>query len=314
MHGDRYLVPIPLGHVSGGNRVFSCCLVGATVETVPRFAADETLRRFADGGVTALIAVPTMLQALVDAAGGRDATGTLRRIGYGAAPISHPLLVALRETFSCELQQGYGLSETSGHATILLPEDHLDPAAPRLRSAGRPAAGMRVRVVGDDGAECAPGAPGEVWLRGGNVMNGYWRRPEETAAALVDGWLRTGDIGLVDDDGYLHLVDRRTDMLSSGGFNVYPREIEVQLHEHPAIADCAVVGMPDARWGEVPVAAIVLRAGATASAEELAAFCRERLAGYKRPARFALVEALPRTPLGKLDKRRLRAELAPPGA
>jgi long-chain acyl-CoA synthetase len=196
----------------------------------------------------------------------------------------------------------------------LSPEDH-DPDGPRqhlLRSAGRPMPWVQMRVVEPTSRrECGPGEVGEVWLRAPNVMAGYYRRAEETASALTpDGWLRTGDGGYVDEEGYLFLTDRIKDMVVSGGENVYPVEVEEALAQHPDVVDVAVIGVPDDRWGERVMALIVRAPGSAVTAEELVAFARERLAGYKLPRSFDFVADLPRTPAGKVLKRDLRARYA----
>jgi long-chain acyl-CoA synthetase len=195
----------------------------------------------------------------------------------------------------------------------LEPQDH-DPDGPRahlLRSAGKPLPWVEVRVVDPgSGSEARPRAVGEVWLRAPNVMAGYFNRPDETAAVLVDGWLRTGDGGYVDEEGYLFLTDRIKDMIVSGGENVYPVEVEEALAQHPDVADVAVIGVPDDRWGETVMAIVIPRDGAAPAADELVAFARERLAGYKLPRIVAFVDELPRTPSGKVLKRELRERFA----
>jgi long-chain acyl-CoA synthetase len=238
----------------------------------------------------------------------------LRAIAYGASPITTPVLRAALRTFRCGLYGSYGLTETTGTVVRLEPADH-DPGGPRehlLRSVGRPYPWVELKLVDPvSGAELGPREVGEVWLRAPNVMAGYWGRPKETAAALTpDGWLRTGDGGYVDEDGYLFLTDRIKDMIVSGGENVYPIEVEEVLAHHPDVGEVAVVGLPDERWGEAVTAVIVPEPGATPSGEELIAFARHRLAGYKLPRRVVLVDELPRTPSGKVLKRELRDRFA----
>jgi long-chain acyl-CoA synthetase len=234
----------------------------------------------------------------------------LRSIAYGASPITTPVLKAALRTFRCPLFGVYGLTETTGGVVQLEPEDH-DAEGPRehlLRSAGRPRPWMELRVVEpESGSPLPAGAVGEVWMRGPNVMAGYANRPEATAAALTDdGWLRTGDGGYLDDEGYLFLTDRIKDMIVTGGENVYPVEVEEALSQHPAVAEVAVIGVPDERWGEAVKALVVTHPGAVASADALVAFTRERLAGYKLPRSIDFVEELPRTPSGKVLKHELR--------
>jgi long-chain acyl-CoA synthetase len=221
------------------------------------------------------------------------------------------VLTAALRTFRCDLFGVYGLTETTGGVVQLDPGDH-DPGGPRerlLRSAGRPLPWVDLRIAEPEtGAARAAGEVGEVWLRAPNVMAGYFGRPAETAAALTpDGWLRTGDGGYVDEAGYLFLTDRIKDMIVSGGENVYPVEVEEALAQHPAVAEVAVIGVPHERWGETVKALVVCRDSAPVDAEELVAFARERLAGYKLPRAIAFVDALPRTASGKVLKRELRA-------
>jgi long-chain acyl-CoA synthetase len=234
----------------------------------------------------------------------------LRSIAYGAAPITTPVLKAALRTFGCPLFGVYGLTETTGGVVQLDPSDH-DPDGPRehlLRSAGRPRPWIELRVVDPEtGEDRGANEVGEVWMRGPNVMAGYANRPAETAAALTpEGWLRTGDGGFLDDEGYLFLTDRIKDMIVTGGENVYPVEVEEVLAQHPAVAEVAVIGVPDERWGETIKALVVPVPGAAADADELVAFARTQLAGYKLPRSVDFVDVLPRTPTGKVLKRELR--------
>jgi long-chain acyl-CoA synthetase len=252
-----------------------------------------------------------MIQMLtaVPGAAERDYSA-LRSIAYGASPITTTLLRAALRTFRCPLFGVYGLTESTGGVVHLEPEDH-DPDGPRryrLRSAGRPLPWVDLKIADPvTGADLEPGEVGEVWLRAPNVMLGYFNRPDETAAALASGgWLRTGDGGYVDDDGYLFLTDRIKDMIVSGGENVYPVEVEEVLAQHPDVSDVAVVGVPHEHWGELVKAFVIPRPGCSATADDLIAFARERLAGYKLPRAVELVDDLPRTPSGKVLKRELR--------
>jgi long-chain acyl-CoA synthetase len=249
--------------------------------------------------VTNAVFVPTILQALTSVPGAAERDfSALRSIAYGASPITTPVLKAALRTFDCELFGVYGLTETTGGVVLLRPSDH--EREDLLRAAGRPSPWMELRVV-----------DGEVWLRGPNVMAGYANRPAETAAALTDdGWLRTGDGGYLDEEGYLFLTDRIKDMIVTGGENVYPIEVEEALSHHPAVAEAAVIGVPDDRWGETVMAIVIPRDGAAPAADELVAFARERLAGYKLPRIVTFVDELPRTPSGKVLKRELRERFA----
>ena len=313
------LTAMPMFHIGGIGWAFCGLWHGATTVLVSEFVPERILELLESLRVTNTIFVPTMLQMLTSVPGAAERDySQLRSIAYGASPITMPVLKAALRTFGCELFGSYGLTETTGTVVRLEPEDH-DPDGPRehlLRSAGKPYPWVDMRIVDPEtGAELAAGEWGEVWLRAPNVMAGYWGRPEETAAALTpDGWLRTGDGGFVDDDGYLFLTDRIKDMIVSGGENVYPIEIEEVLAQHPDVADVAVIGTPHERWGEAVTALIVARPAATASPDDLVAFARERLAGYKLPRVVEFVDELPRTPTGKVLKRRLRDQFAALGA
>jgi long-chain acyl-CoA synthetase len=305
------LTPLPMFHVGGIGWTYLGLSQGATTILVSEFDAAAVLDLLESARVTNAVFVPTILQMLTSVPGAAERDySALRSIAYGASPITTPVLKAALRTFRCPLFGVYGLTETTGGVVQLEPEDH-DPDGPRehlLRSAGRPRPWIEMRVVDPaNGAELSAGAVGEVWMRGPNVMAGYANRPEETAATLTaDGWLRTGDGGYVDEDGYLFLTDRIKDMIVTGGENVYPVEVEEALAHHPAVAEAAVIGVPDDRWGEVVKALVVTRPGAAASADDLIAFVRERLAGYKLPRSIDFVEDLPRNPSGKVLKHQLR--------
>jgi long-chain acyl-CoA synthetase len=305
------LTPLPMFHIGGIGWAFLGLWNGATTILVSQFEPETVLDVLERDRVTNAVFVPTMLQMLaaVPGAAERDFSA-LRSIAYGASPITTPVLKAALRTFRCALFGIYGLTETTGAAVQLDAADH-DPDGPRerlLRSVGRPYPWVELRIVDPvTGAACGPHEVGEVWLRAPNVMAGYFDRPEETAATLTaDGWLRSGDGGYLDDEGYLFLTDRIKDMIVSGGENVFPVEVEEALAQHPAVDQVAVIGVPDERWGETVKALVVLRTGAAAGAEELTAFARERLAGYKLPRSVEFVSDLPRTPSGKVLKRELR--------
>jgi long-chain acyl-CoA synthetase len=309
------LTPLPMFHIGGIGWTFLGLWNGATTILVSEFDPAAVIDLLETRRATNAVLVPTMLQmmAAVPGAAERDFSA-LRSIAYGASPITTPVLKAALRTLRCPLFGVYGLTETTGGVIQLDPDDH-DPEGPRehlLRSAGRPQPWVEMRVVDPvSGAECAAGAVGEVWLRAPNVMAGYFNRPDETAAALTpDGWLRTGDGGFVDADGYLFLTDRIKDMVVSGGENVYPIEVEEALSQHPGVSEAAVIGLPDERWGETVTAIVVPVAGSEPTAEELIAFARGRLAGYKLPRIVEFASELPRTPSGKVLKRDLRRRYA----
>jgi acyl-CoA synthetase (AMP-forming)/AMP-acid ligase II len=256
--------------------------------------------------VTTLFLVPTMIASLVDVVGDPAALRSLRTLVYGAAPIADDLVLRTLEVLGPVLLQIYGLSECPFPITTLRKEDHFEPE--RRGSCGLPTALNHVQVLDRDGRPAATGEVGTIAVRGPQLMREYWCDPAATATALVDGWLRTGDLGRLDDAGYLTLVDRSDDVIISGGFNVYPREVEVVLEAHPAVAEAAVVGVPHPRWGRGVAAWVVCKPSASAREQELIDFCRTRLAGYKKPLQITFVSALPKSSTGKLLRRELRAK------
>src|SRR5919197_665991 len=304
------LTPLPMFHIGGIGWAYCGLWHGAETILVRDFRPEPVLDLLERRAITNAIFVPTMLGMLtaVPGAAERDYSA-LRTIAYGASPITTTLLKAALRTFDCGLIGSYGLTETTGTVVRLEPEDHVERL---LRSVGKPYPWVELRVVDPaTGEERPPNVVGEVWLRAPNVMAGYFNRPEETAAALTGGgWLRTGDGGYLDDDGFLFLTDRVKDMIVSGGENVYPIEVEEVLAQHPDVADVTVIGVPDARWGEAVKALVVPRDGHRPAPEALIAFARERLAGYKLPRSVDFVAELPRTPTGKVLKRELRARYA----
>ncbi len=247
-----------------------------------------------------------MIQMVVDdpAVGDYDLSSLLHLI-YGASPISEALLERARKVFpAVGFTQAYGMTELSPVATLLTPADHDDPAL--RRSAGRAAPHVEVRIVDPDGREVPRGEVGEVVVRGDNVMLGYWNRPDDTAAAVRDGWMHTGDGGRMDDNGYVFIVDRIKDMIITGGENVYSAEVENALAKHPAIAAVAVIGVPDPDWGERVHAVVVLLPGQNVTEEQLRAHCKTLIAGYKAPRSVDFVDAMPMSGAGKILKRELR--------
>ncbi len=274
---------------------------------IPSFHPETVLDAVQRHRVSDLLLVPTMVQLLVDHPSLSDYdTSSLQTVMYGGSPISAPLLerAAVRLP-SASFVQAYGMTEVSPIATLLSPQDHHDPVL--RQSAGTAAPHAEVRIVGADGVELPRGAVGEITVRGGHVMAGYWGRPEETAAAVRDGWMHTGDAGRMDERGYVFVVDRIKDMIVSGGENVYSAEVENALARHPAVAACAVIGVPDAQWGERVHAVVVLASGQSADEDELRQFCRTLIGGYKVPRTIEIVDELPLSAAGKVLKRDLRA-------
>ncbi|HEX9537496.1 MAG TPA: AMP-binding protein, partial [Streptosporangiaceae bacterium] len=227
----------------------------------------------------------------------------LRLCMSGGAAMPVEVLRGFEEAFGCLVLEGYGLSETSPVASFNHPDRERKPG-----SIGTPIRGVQMRVVDSSGHEVAQGEVGEIVIRGHNVMKGYWRKPEETAEAIPDGWFRTGDLGRVDEDGYFVIVDRKKDLIIRGGYNIYPREIEEVLYEHPAVGEAAVIGLPHPQLGEEVGAAVALKPGATVSAEELRDYVKTQVAAYKYPRKVWIVDVLPKGPTGKIVKR----EIIPP--
>ncbi|MBP2371102.1 long-chain-fatty-acid--CoA ligase [Pseudonocardia parietis] len=306
------LVAMPLFHIGGVGYALVCLAAGARVVLVADIVPDALLDTMSGERVTNAFLVPAVLQMLVAVPGAAQRDwSALRSIAYGASPITAGALRNVVETFRAPLFQVYGATETTGAITQLHPDDH-DPDGPRahlMRSAGRAYPWVELTVVDPaTGDELPSGEVGEVRIRSDQVTAGYWRRPEEAAAALGDdARLRTGDAGYLDADGYLFLTDRIKDMIVTGAENVYPIEVESVLSEHPDVADVAVIGVPDERWGEAVKAVVVPRPGATIDPDALLDWLRPLVAGYTRPRSVDVVDALPRNPSGKILKRELRA-------
>jgi O-succinylbenzoic acid--CoA ligase len=300
---DRWLAVLPLFHVGGLSILLRGAIYGIPVVVHERFDAAAALEAIERDGVTVASVVAVMLQRLLEAAGERPLPAHFRCALLGGGPAPLPLLEACAAR-GVPVVQTYGMTETASQAVTLAPADALR----KLGSAGQPLLPLELRVDAD-GREAAPGEVGEIYVRGPMVAAGYYGRPDATAAAIRDGWLHTGDAGYLDAEGYLYVVDRRSDLIISGGENVYPAEVEAALLAHPAVLEAGVVGAPDPQWGQVPVAHVVARPGYVAGealAAELVAFCRGRLAAYKAPRRVSFAEALPRTASGKLRRVELR--------
>jgi acyl-CoA synthetase (AMP-forming)/AMP-acid ligase II len=296
----------PMFHLADFGLWVSAQLVPATQVMIPAFDPVTVLTAIQEHGVTDALLVPTMVQLLVDHPRIADFDLTsVRRLVYAASPMSDAVLGrAMKALPNCRFTQLYGMTELAPVATVLTPAEHDDPS--RRRSAGRAAPHAEVRVVGPDDVELPRGQVGEIVCRGSHVMLGYWDRPRETAEALRGGWMHTGDGGWMDDDGFVHLADRIKDMIITGGENVYSVEVENALCQHPAVATAAVIGVPDETWGERVHAVVVPAAGRSLTLDDLAGFCRDRIASYKIPRSMELVEALPLSAAGKVLKRELR--------
>jgi acyl-CoA synthetase (AMP-forming)/AMP-acid ligase II len=307
--GGRLLHAAPMFHMAGLHSWINQSTIGGTHVVVPKFDPVETMATIGEHRVTTLFVVPTMLQALVDHPE-RDTYDltSVSTVIYGASPITETLLQrAMNALPHADLVQMYGLSEL-GLISTLTGEDHR--RGDRLGSAGRAAAHAEVRIVDADGDELPRGTVGEVAVRGGHVMAGYWGKPHETAAVVRDGWLHTGDGAYMDNDGYIFIVDRIKDMIITGGENVYSVEVENALERHPAVAACAVIGIPDEQWGERVHAVVVLAPDSEVTPDELHDHTRRLITAYKVPRSFEIVDALPLSGAGKVLKRDLRTRHA----
>ena len=314
-HADSYLHAAPMFHTADGTSTYAVTWVGGRHVMIPAFDAQRWLETVEAERVTRCTLVPTMVNRLVNHPTiSEHDLSSLEMMHYGGSPIPEEILARAMAAMPCEWSQGYGMTEAAPLVCYLPPEDHVRGAAGelphnlRLRSAGAPVVGVESEIRRPDGTIAEVGEHGEIWVRGPNVMKGYWNRPEETAKALdADGWYHTGDVAYTDADGYFYIVDRLADMVISGGENVYSSEVENVLHKHPAVLECAVFGVPDARWGERIHAAVVLKPGVTAQEDELIEHCRRLIAFYKTPRSIAIHdEPLPKSGAGKVLKRKLR--------
>ena len=304
---DVNLVCMPLFHIGGSG----WALVGfyRGVETVLMRDPDPTaiLRLIPEYRITKAFMVPALLLFLMQVPLCKTTDfSSLELIVYGASPAPIDLVRNALKTFGCDLAQVYGLTETTGAITYLPPEDHDENNAERLKSCGKAMTGIEIRVVDADGNDVGVGEVGEIITRSPQNMLGYWNQPEATRRAIRGEWFHTGDAGYLDADGYIYIYDRVKDMIISGGENIYPAEVESALFSHPAVADVAVIGIPDERWGEAVKAMVVRKPGTNVTADELIGFARERIAHFKAPRSIDFVETLPRTPTGKILKRELR--------
>ncbi|MBS0446015.1 MAG: long-chain fatty acid--CoA ligase [Proteobacteria bacterium] len=306
-----YLHAAPMFHLADIGLAMPHWLAGNTHAIVPAFAPEAVLEALERDRVTHTLLVPTMIQMLVDHPAIKQPRdlGALKTIIYGASPIAEAVLErAMAALPDVGFMQGYGMTELSPLASILSPWHHTPQGRQlgKLRSAGRASFNCEIRIVDADDRELPRGSVGEVIVRGPNVMQGYWNKPEQTAATLRNGWMHTGDGGRMDDDGYVYIVDRMKDMIISGGENVYSAEVENAIAQHPAVAASAVIGIPSAQWGESVHAVVVRKPGSDAAADELIAHCKALIAGYKCPRSVEFRDALPLSGAGKILKTELR--------
>jgi len=301
--GVVVLGALPLFHSFGQTCAMNNCVVSAGMLTLlPRFEPVKALEIIERDKVAVFEGVPSMYGAILNVPDhGRYDTSTLRCCASGGAPMPVELMRGFEQAFSCQILEGYGLSETSPVASFNHPDRERKPG-----SIGQPIAGVEMKVVDDADNDLPPGEIGEIVVRGHNVMKGYWQRPEATIDAMRGGWFHTGDLARVDADGYFFIVDRKKDMIIRNGFNVYPREIEEVLYEHPAVREAAVIGIPHDEFGEEVAAAVSLKEGATATPQELRDFVKDQLAAFKYPRLVWIVDELPKGPTGKILKREIK--------
>ena len=312
--GDVNLLATPIYHMGAVFMALTYMMLGCTQHILRKFDPGAWLGLLEQSRASVALLVPTMINAVLSDPGFRKYDiSSLRLIFYGGGPMPVSVLERAIDRLGCSFTQGYGLTETL-EATFLVSADHVingtETQTRRLASAGREAVGAEVRIVDDAGVELPGGETGEILVKSESVIAGYWNNPEETANAIRDGWFHTGDLGYLDDERYLFVVDRKKDMVVSGGVNIYSKEIESVLHRHPAVLEAAVIGLPDEAWGEVVTAVISTRPGRAVTGQALIDFCRTSLAGYKKPRKVFFMDELPKNPSGKILKRVLRDNLA----
>jgi acyl-CoA synthetase (AMP-forming)/AMP-acid ligase II len=306
-----FLVAAPMTHAAG-TMTLPCTARGGTVVVMQKMDLDLLVELIERHRVTEVYLPPTVIYRLLEMPGieQRDFS-SLRYLVYGAAPMSTEKLRRALDVFGPVMLQGYGQAEAPSAIAFLRPEEHYrdgkvaDDA--RLTAAGRPAPMVRVEILAEDGTVLPAGDTGEICVRGDLVMQGYYKAPDKTAETIVNGWLHTGDLGYLDAEGFLHITDRKKDMIISGGMNVYPSEVEQVIWTHPAVQDCAVIGTPHPDWGEAVTAVVELNEGARLTEAELLAYCRPRLGGIRTPKRVEFASSLPRSPNGKVLKKDIRA-------
>ena len=311
VHPDDALLSVaPLAH-GGGTKILPHFVRGAKNVLLPRFDLETFCKTIAEERITTVWMVPTMITMLLEYPDREKYDfSSLKSVVYAAAPMPEATLRRALSAFGNIFVQVYGLSEAPNPVLLLPKADHMvdgnDDQVRRLQSAGREVFGVRVRVINAEGGDITPGEIGEIIIQGHNIMTEYWNLPEATAETIKDGWLYTGDMATVDKAGYVFIVDRRKDMIISGGFNVYPREIEEEIYKHPAVLEAAVIGVPDERWGESVKAVVSRRPGMELTAEELMTSIEDRISGYKKPKSVEFMDELPKGPNGKILKREIK--------
>jgi acyl-CoA synthetase (AMP-forming)/AMP-acid ligase II len=307
--GDVTLLAMPCFHISGTGTGIGTMVAGTNAIVLPEYDPAKALDLIDNFNISKIFLVPAAIQILLNHPRVNEVDfSRLKYVTYGASPIPLELMREAMRVLGCGFVQMYGMTETSGTIVALDPEDHVPEGSPRMRSVGKPLAGVEIKIIDEAGNPVPAGAVGEIATRSNKNMRGYWNNPDATAATIdAEGWLRTGDAGYLDADGYLYIHDRVKDMIISGGENVYPAEVENALYSHPKVADVAVIGVPDAKWGEAVKACVVVKAGEELGEAELIAHARTLIAGYKCPKSVDFIEALPRNPSGKILRRELRA-------
>ena len=307
--GSSIILAMPYGHIAGVGTAGGALMAGQQLIIHAEFDPAATIRDIRDYRVEYIFLVPAAIRIVLSHPDADNADfSSVKGLNYGASPIPLDLLKEGVERLKCDFAQMYGMTETYGTVVSLPPEDHRPGREKVMRSAGKALPGNELRILDENLQPLPPGQIGEVAIKSPSVMIGYWNRPEETAKTLIgDGWLRTGDAGIMDEEGYLYIQDRIKDMIISGGENVYPAEVESALFGHDEVADVAVIGVPDEKWGEAVKAIVVPKPGCTPDPDSIIAHARERIAGFKCPKTIDFVDALPRNPSGKILRRELRA-------
>lgn len=307
--GEVALLAMPCFHISGTGYGLGTMFNGSKAIVLPEYDPTQALDLIENYNISKIFMVPAAIQILLNHPRiGEVDFSNLKYITYGASPIPLELMKQAMDVLGCGFVQMYGMTETSGTIVTLDPEDHVPEGSPKMRSVGTPLKDVEIKIIDEDGAEVATGTIGEIATRSPKNMKGYWNRPEATEETIdSEGWLRTGDAGYLDEDGYLYIQDRVKDMIISGGENVYPAEVENAVYAHPKVADVAVIGVPDEKWGEAVKACVVVKEDEELSEAEVIAHAREHIAGYKCPKSVDFIEALPRNPSGKILRKDLRA-------
>lgn len=309
IEGEVALLAMPCFHISGTGYGLGTIFNGSKAIVLPEYDPTQALDLIENYNISKIFMVPAAIQILLNHPRVREVDfSNLKYITYGASPIPLELMKQAMEVLGCGFVQMYGMTETSGTIVTLDPEDHVPEGSPKMRSVGTPLKDVEVKIIDEEGNEVPAGTIGEIATRSPKNMKGYWNRPEATAETIdSEGWLRTGDAGYLDEDGYLYIQDRVKDMIISGGENVYPAEVENAIYAHPKVADVAVIGVPDQKWGEAVKACVVIKEGEELTEAEIIAHAREHIAGYKCPKSVDFIPALPRNPSGKILRKDLRA-------